>query len=262
MDRLQALPGFGEQKAKIFAALLGKQLGVRPEGWREATTPYGERGTSLSVADITDPESLEKVRATKKAMKAKARAEGVTRPRPRRPPPLSLHAGPARSGRRSSPPASLVASTSSSCATRSSTPGHSWPGRPVAATCAGPRRALRAQRPARPRARSGADGVHVGQDDAPVSLARRILGPDAIVGLSTHSPSRPRRRGRRGVTYISAGPVEATPTKPGRPGRDRLRHSGQRTVQRSRLRDGRRDTGENPSIWSRRASAISSWCAT
>jgi uncharacterized HhH-GPD family protein len=74
LHRLRALPGFGEQKAKIFAALLGKQLGVCPEGWREATTPYGDAGSSLSVADITDPESLAKVRATKKAMKAKAKA--------------------------------------------------------------------------------------------------------------------------------------------------------------------------------------------
>ncbi len=75
MDRLRTLPGFGEQKAKIFAALLGKQLGVRPEGWRKVTTPYGKEGSSLSVADITDPESLLKVRATKKAMKAKAKAQ-------------------------------------------------------------------------------------------------------------------------------------------------------------------------------------------
>jgi uncharacterized HhH-GPD family protein len=74
MERLRALPGFGEQKAKIFAALLGKQLGVRPEGWEKVTTPYGKPGSSLSVADITDPESLAKVRATKRALKAKARA--------------------------------------------------------------------------------------------------------------------------------------------------------------------------------------------
>jgi thiamine-phosphate pyrophosphorylase len=67
----------------------------------------------------------------------------------------------------------------------------------------------------------GADGVHVGQDDAPVALARRILGPDAIIGLSTHGRSD--LDGATGplgpdVSYISAGPVEATPTKPGRPG--------------------------------------------
>ena len=74
VGRLRALPGFGEQKAKIFAALLGKQLGVRPEGWRQATTPYGDAGSHLSVADITDPASLEKVRATKRAIKAKAHA--------------------------------------------------------------------------------------------------------------------------------------------------------------------------------------------
>ena len=75
LDRLRTLPGFGEQKAKIFAALLGKQLGVCPEGWRKVTTPYGKEGSTLSVADITDPESLLKVRATKKAMKAKAKAK-------------------------------------------------------------------------------------------------------------------------------------------------------------------------------------------
>jgi thiamine-phosphate pyrophosphorylase len=64
----------------------------------------------------------------------------------------------------------------------------------------------------------GADGVHVGQDDAPVALARRILGPDAIVGLSTHGPADLERAAEQEVTYISAGPVEATPTKPGRVG--------------------------------------------
>ena len=64
----------------------------------------------------------------------------------------------------------------------------------------------------------GADGVHVGQDDAPVSLARRILGPDAIVGLSTHGADDLAAAASEDVTYISAGPVEATPTKPGRPG--------------------------------------------
>ncbi len=75
VDRLTALPGFGEQKARIFAALLGKQLGVRPEGWRTATAPFGEAGSYLSVADITDAESLDKVRAHKQAMKAKARTK-------------------------------------------------------------------------------------------------------------------------------------------------------------------------------------------
>ncbi len=64
----------------------------------------------------------------------------------------------------------------------------------------------------------GADGVHVGQDDAPVALARRILGPDAIVGLSTHGPADLEGAADQEVTYISAGPVEATPTKPGRAG--------------------------------------------
>jgi thiamine-phosphate pyrophosphorylase len=63
-----------------------------------------------------------------------------------------------------------------------------------------------------------ADGVHVGQDDAPVSLARRILGPGAIVGLSTHSDAELAAAVDEDVTYLSAGPVDPTPTKPGRPG--------------------------------------------
>jgi uncharacterized HhH-GPD family protein len=75
LERLRTLPGFGDQKAKIFAALLGKQLDVCPEGWRKVTTPYGKEGSWLSVADITDPASLLKVRATKKKMKAKAKAQ-------------------------------------------------------------------------------------------------------------------------------------------------------------------------------------------
>ena len=64
----------------------------------------------------------------------------------------------------------------------------------------------------------GADGVHVGQDDAPVSLCRRILGPEAIIGLSTHEHAELAAALAEDVTYLSAGPVEATPTKPGRPG--------------------------------------------
>ncbi|MFF4181617.1 HhH-GPD-type base excision DNA repair protein [Streptomyces sp. NPDC001691] len=70
LDRLRALPGFGEQKAKIFLALLGKQLGVRPAGWREAAAPYGEENCFRSVADISGPESLAKVRAYKQGVKA------------------------------------------------------------------------------------------------------------------------------------------------------------------------------------------------
>lgn len=77
IKRLTALPGFGAQKARIFAALLGKQLGVQPEGWRAATSPFGEAGSYISVADITGPESLAKVRAHKQAMKAKAKAKAA-----------------------------------------------------------------------------------------------------------------------------------------------------------------------------------------
>ncbi len=64
----------------------------------------------------------------------------------------------------------------------------------------------------------GADGVHVGQDDAPPALARRILGPDAIVGLSSHAPAEWDAAAGEPVDYMSAGPVSPTPTKPGRPG--------------------------------------------
>lgn len=64
----------------------------------------------------------------------------------------------------------------------------------------------------------GADGVHLGQDDAPPGLARRILGPGAVVGLSTHAPAEVDAAAGEPVDYLSAGPVAATPTKPGRPG--------------------------------------------
>lgn len=64
----------------------------------------------------------------------------------------------------------------------------------------------------------GADGVHVGQDDAPPSLARRILGPTAVVGLSTHAPTELDLSATQDVDYVSTGPVNETPTKAGRPG--------------------------------------------
>jgi uncharacterized HhH-GPD family protein len=73
LRRLKALPGFGEQKAKIFLALLGKRLGVTAAGWRDASAPYGEEGSLRSVADIVDPESLGKVRESKRAAKAAAK---------------------------------------------------------------------------------------------------------------------------------------------------------------------------------------------
>jgi uncharacterized HhH-GPD family protein len=75
LRRLKALPGFGEQKAKIFLALLGKQCGLDAEGWRDAAGAYGEQGSHRSVADIVDPESLGKVRETKRELKAAAAAE-------------------------------------------------------------------------------------------------------------------------------------------------------------------------------------------
>jgi len=71
--RIVALPGFGKQKAQILVALLGKQYGVQPSGWREAAGAYGEENSYKSVADIVDADSLGKVRAFKKEMKAAAK---------------------------------------------------------------------------------------------------------------------------------------------------------------------------------------------
>jgi uncharacterized HhH-GPD family protein len=73
IKRLRALPGYGEQKAKIFLALLGKQRGVTPKGWREAAGDYGDKGSHRSIADVTDRTSLDEVRAFKKASKAAAK---------------------------------------------------------------------------------------------------------------------------------------------------------------------------------------------
>ncbi|MEW1835681.1 HhH-GPD-type base excision DNA repair protein [Microbacterium sp. NPDC079995] len=74
LRRLKALPGFGDQKARIFLALLGKQYGFTGAGWREAAGAYGEEGSFRSVADIVSPESLAKVREHKRAAKAAAKA--------------------------------------------------------------------------------------------------------------------------------------------------------------------------------------------
>jgi uncharacterized HhH-GPD family protein len=72
LRRLKALPGFGDQKARIFVALLGKQCGVRPEGWQAAAGEYGQEG-HRSIADVTGPDSLAQVREAKRALKATAK---------------------------------------------------------------------------------------------------------------------------------------------------------------------------------------------
>ena len=74
LARIRGLPGFGADKAQIFLALLGKQYGVRPRGWREAAGHFGEKGGHYSVADITDAASLAAVRAYKQNLKAAAKA--------------------------------------------------------------------------------------------------------------------------------------------------------------------------------------------
>jgi uncharacterized HhH-GPD family protein len=79
LRRLKGLPGFGEQKARIFLALLGKQYAVTPGGWRTAAGEYGEAGTHISVADIVDRHSLEQVRSYKKHQKQMKAAKSVAR---------------------------------------------------------------------------------------------------------------------------------------------------------------------------------------
>jgi uncharacterized HhH-GPD family protein len=74
LKRIKALPGFGDVKARIFLALLGKQYGVTPQGWRAAAGEFGKAGSHISVADIVDDQSMGKVRAYKKQMKAAAKA--------------------------------------------------------------------------------------------------------------------------------------------------------------------------------------------
>ena len=76
--RIKALPGFGDMKAKIFIALLGKQCGLTVPGWQEVSTPYSDPGSRRSVADIVDATSLDEVRAFKAAMKAEAKARAST----------------------------------------------------------------------------------------------------------------------------------------------------------------------------------------
>lgn len=73
LKRLKKLPGFGEQKAKVFLALLGKQCGFTGDGWQDAAEPYGDETVMLSIADVTSPETLQQVRDNKKAAKATAK---------------------------------------------------------------------------------------------------------------------------------------------------------------------------------------------
>lgn len=77
LRRVADLPGFGKQKAQIFVALLGKRFGVTPAGWREAAGGYGDADAYRSVADVTDTESLRRVREYKQQMKAAAKAKAA-----------------------------------------------------------------------------------------------------------------------------------------------------------------------------------------
>lgn len=87
LRRVRSLPGFGDQKARIFVALLAKRLGVRPPGWEKAAANFGQPGSFLSIADIDSAAALERVREHKRevkaAMKGLARLEGADTPRRR-----------------------------------------------------------------------------------------------------------------------------------------------------------------------------------
>ncbi|MGH9183179.1 MAG: HhH-GPD-type base excision DNA repair protein [Acidimicrobiales bacterium] len=75
LGRVRALPGYGDEKARIFVAVLGKRRGVRPQGWEEAAAPFSDE-RHRSVADVTSPEALERVRAFKRAKKAAGLGKG------------------------------------------------------------------------------------------------------------------------------------------------------------------------------------------
>ena len=81
LKNLRALPGFGEQKARIFIGLLGKRLNIRPDGWEAAAGNFGKPGTHSSIADIDSPEALAMVREYKKEMKAAAKASAAAAPK-------------------------------------------------------------------------------------------------------------------------------------------------------------------------------------
>jgi uncharacterized HhH-GPD family protein len=87
MSNVKALPGFGEQKAKIFIALLGKRLSVTPDGWDTVAGTFATPGSFMSIADIDSPEALLRVRQYKTEMKAAAKAaKGEAEPKPKRSP--------------------------------------------------------------------------------------------------------------------------------------------------------------------------------
>ena len=196
---MKALPGFGDQKARIFVALLGKQLGVRPPGWETAAGPYGEPGAFRSVADIDSPDALAKVRQYKQAMKAEARAEarpsrGERHPWRRRTAGACRPDGSTcarRTGPISRPSWPLHRRRRRRCPVAGEAPRRRRAGRRADAGPAGLRRPPGAvhlnDRPDLAAA-MGADGVHVGQDDMLPPRPVRLVGPDAIVGLSTHGP--------------------------------------------------------------------------
>jgi len=77
LERLRALPGFGEEKSKIFAALLAKRFGVRPPGWESAAAPFSD-AVPRSVADVESPETLAQVREWKRSQKAKGKTKTET----------------------------------------------------------------------------------------------------------------------------------------------------------------------------------------
>ena len=301
LARIKALPGFGEQKAKIFVALLGKQLKVRPGGWKAVSAPFSDAGSFRSVADIVDDATLAHVRAFKQQMKAThaasqpgatkktgvvAKAAATKSPgdaqragRRKRPAPHRTRARRRRAAAPRKPPPPTVPVPPGACPTGEHGAAPRWledrpalveltgrigaAGRPAPVSVhrgptgpgvvrgglhqrrrgLGPAAGQASRRPASRPARglaghvcrelgvpfilndrpdlaveAEADGVHVGQDDVSPAIARRIVGEHAIIGLSTHAPHELDAAAHTVADYLSVGPVEPTPTKPGRPG--------------------------------------------
>ena len=302
LARIKALPGFGEQKAKIFVALLGKQLKVRPGGWKAVSAPFSDAGSFRSVADIVDDATLAHVPAFKQQMKATHAASqpgatkktgAVAKAAATKSPGDAQRAGATKKTRTTQNAGTAKKGGGTKKATSTDGPGTagrvpdggtrrssavarridrrslSSPG--ASALLAGRRLYLcTADRPdlasfveacisggvdlvqlrdkhldAQPLVRRArlaghvcrelgvpfilndrpdlaveaeADGVHIGQDDVSPAIARRIVGEHAIIGLSTHAPHELDAAAHTVADYLSVGPVEPTPTKPGRPG--------------------------------------------
>ena len=248
-----ALPGSGSDGRRRFSRPLSPW-------WAPVSPPSYPCGRDLGLAEVSD-RNLEPCAWRLRRGSARCAASGSTgRGSTSSAMPVPAARTPSRCCARPRPAASAWSScgTASSPATRSSArrPDLPAPRRHL-------RRALhRQRRPRAGRASCKADGVHVGQDDIAAAEAREILGPDAIIGLSTHSREQIEAAHEQPVDYISVGPIWETPTKEGRPGdRPRADPRGRRDRDPALVRDRRHRPRATSARWSRRAPGGSAWCA-